>query len=73
MPGCWRAGAPTYSATPGYPSQVIDVSGGGAYSPESLSAHADMHTTLLGIPLSGTGEVAAHRLSATCPADAKKG
>jgi hypothetical protein len=53
--------------------QTIDVSGAGAYSPESLTAHADMRTTLLGIPLSGTGEIAAHRLSATCPADAKKG
>jgi hypothetical protein len=53
--------------------QVIDVAGSGVYTPESLNASAKMRTTLLGIPLNGTGEITAHRLSATCPPDAKKG
>jgi hypothetical protein len=53
--------------------QTIDVQGAGTYSPESLNATADMHTRLLGIPLSGKGEITAHRISAECPVGAKKG
>lgn len=51
--------------------QVVHVSGQGTYTPESLHAIADMHTTLFGLPLSGTGEITAHRLGAECPPDAK--
>jgi hypothetical protein len=53
--------------------QTIEVQGTGAYTPESLTASAEMHTHLLGLPLSGTGQITAHRLSATCPTGAKKG
>ena len=53
--------------------QVIDVSGTGTYTPESLTASANMRSSMFGIPLNGTGEITAHRLSATCPVDAKKG
>jgi hypothetical protein len=53
--------------------QVIDVEGAGTYTRENLNASAKMHTSLFGLPLSGTGEITAHRLSAECPADAKRG
>jgi Protein of unknown function (DUF3617) len=53
--------------------QTIDVSGSGTYTRESLNASAKMHTSFLGLPLSGTGQITAHRISAECPADAKKG
>lgn len=53
--------------------QVIDVEGTGTYTRDNLSASAKMHTKLFGLPLSGTGEITAHRVSAECPADAKRG
>lgn len=53
--------------------QVVQVQGTGLYTRDDLKAEAQMHTSFLGIPLSGTGHITAHRISGTCPADAKKG
>jgi hypothetical protein len=54
-------------------NRVIEVAGVGRYSNDHMTASAEMHTSFLGIPISGTGELSARRVSAQCPPDAKKG
>lgn len=48
--------------------QVVEVAGSGAYTRTTLHATAQMHTRLLGLPISGRATTDAHRLSAECPA-----
>jgi hypothetical protein len=53
--------------------QVADVAGTGTYSHESLTASASGSLNMLGLSVPATAEISAHRLSAVCPPDAKKG
>jgi hypothetical protein len=53
--------------------EVADFAGSGTYTPESLSASAQGHYEFLGMSMPATAELTAHRVSATCPPDAKKG
>jgi hypothetical protein len=53
--------------------QAAEVAGAGTYSHDNLTATAQGHLNMLGMAVPATAEVTAHRLSATCPPDAKKG
>ena len=57
----------------GMGGQAAEVAGSGTYSHESLTATAQGHLNMMGISVPATAELTAHRLSAVCPPDAKKG
>ena len=54
-------------------AHTLRMSINGTYAPERFHLVANGSLTMMGVPLPGSADIDAHRLSAECPADAKPG